>query len=430
MEIDLINKIIKQIKNKTTLNSLFFALFIASNFIANVFGALDFMRNRFLPIFYIILFFFSLSVNLKQWNVFPKKSIYIFFSFLIFFLFSFFFHGTNEIFLNYFFNFIVLSVLSIQLLKSKMSVNKIMVSSVLILLLLLYPTFQTVFYWQMGVSFWLPFSYNILFLLLANGYVILNKKNNLWLRIVSCFLLLIYGVNFLEDATRGAFLVIVGFLVLLVIFIKIRTAKIMIYFISGIAIITTFITFNFIRIITVAHNILSSLNINVTALERMIHMERYGIDMTSARGELIDFAMEGIRGNFLFGNGVGAYEMRVGLWVHNIFLQFLYELGIIYLLFLLFILCYFIRLLISTPNSSEKVFLIMIFSVGFLPQLISLPYQLIPRFWIAMYGIFIYQTKEEEMLIVSKKSFLNGFNSFKRIIINLSKLKIGKLDYK
>jgi len=125
-------------------------------------------------------------------------------------------------------------------------------------------------------------------------------------------------------------------------------------------------------------------NTRVYALDKAIWLLS-NANATNGRDTLALNAREMISSNFIFGNGIGAFEVQnYGLYVHNIFYQALCEAGIFFLFPTLCIMLYVIRRLLKPIQESvivQRLFLLMLFSNGFIILFYSSVYwQLLP-FW-------------------------------------------------
>ena len=85
---------------------------------------------------------------------------------------------------------------------------------------------------------------------------------------------------------------------------------------------------NYEAIVEALYNLLSANDIKVSAVNKM-----YRLIMTenvlNNRSELYEFAWKGFLESPIWGNGVGAFSVNHGGWAHNLFLQVLYEGGVL-----------------------------------------------------------------------------------------------------
>lgn len=373
--------------SKVLLNSLILALLINSGYIANLMGASGIVRESFLLPWLVGLFLLSLLVNLKTWKEFKILPIATFFIFIIIFGILGLIHGINNYALANFIRFIAISSITIQTLRQKINIKKLMLFNVIILVLGMYLTYQHLFLRRISVGLWLGFSYNLLFPLFACLFVVLKKNFNKWLRVMSGITFLVYIRFFLHFAARGAYLFVLIVCIVLFVFYWPKCKKIMIRNFIGITVVSGFIYIFFSDIIIFIYNLFYNFGIEIRALYRMVGQLEAGGITTSGRNQLVEEALTGIRESLFLGNGVGTFmgQQRGATYPHNVYLQFFYEGGFFYFLFLLLITVLFLYQLIFSPKNYEKLLLILFFSIGFLPLLISFEYWRNIRFWIAIY---------------------------------------------
>ncbi len=141
----------------------------------------------------------------------------------------------------------------------------------------------------------------------------------------------------------------------------------------------------FIRPIIIAmYNIMVSLNIFISVI-----WKNYWLITTSdqsllhGRTDLYSAVWEGLdMKTALFGHGVGAYEMIMGTYVHNIFLQIFYETGLIGLVCMGLILFVFVKMMFSRANTIyETELYIMVFVLAFVKLFFSSVHWRTSAFW-------------------------------------------------
>lgn len=132
------------------------------------------------------------------------------------------------------------------------------------------------------------------------------------------------------------------------------------------------------------YNIMVSLNIFISVI-----WKNYWLITTSdqsllhGRTDLYSAVWEGLdMKTALFGHGVGAYEMIMGTYVHNIFLQIFYETGLIGLVCMGLILFVFVKMMFSRANTIyETELYIMVFVLAFVKLFFSSVHWRTSAFW-------------------------------------------------
>lgn len=168
---------------------------------------------------------------------------------------------------------------------------------------------------------------------------------------------------------------------------------------------------NYEAIVEVLYNLLSANEIKISAIDKMYRLIK-AENLLNNRSELYEFAWKGFLESPIWGNGVGAFSVNHGGWAHNLFLQVLYEGGVI--LFLLL----FIPILIITYHMvwGDKVkkenysFLVLLFCTS------------IPRL---LFSTEIWNTQSFWMLLVFG---LISINNEKRFEENVNEYNFGRRE--
>ena len=129
--------------------------------------------------------------------------------------------------------------------------------------------------------------------------------------------------------------------------------------------------------------VLSDNDMQIYAVDKYLAMFSHG-DVSNGRGELYADAFAGFLQSPVWGHGVGLFEQsHDGLYVHNIFLEVLYEGGVLLACIIFYpFYVYFRYLFLSPENDKTYIFFAFLFSVGVSKLFFSGILWNVPPFWL------------------------------------------------
>ncbi len=228
---------------------------------------------------------------------------------------------------------------------------------------------------------WMGISYGILRLL--NSLIIIAIFSNIkLLRLMGIFGALAYLSFLVVYGSRGT-LVSIFILVFFLFIIKNDYTKKTVLKISCLCILPLSLTIIYFKdILFFLDNISSKFGIHIFFVEKMIRLIESGNSLSSGRDTLTNQALEGIMQSPFIGNGIATFEPYNSGYVHNIFLQVFYELGIIPFILLICLLGYSINYILTNSHSKERrIFMTFLISAGVIELLFSSSLWLSQIFW-------------------------------------------------
>lgn len=138
-----------------------------------------------------------------------------------------------------------------------------------------------------------------------------------------------------------------------------------------IAIPFVFIYYYFFDILLWLHSISQAVDIKLFFVEKLIALEEVG-NISSGRSELIEAAIPGIINSPFIGNGIATYEPYNDGYVHNLFVQVFYELGIIPFILVCSIILLGLKSIVDLRiDKSHRLFIVYLISSGVVELLFS-----------------------------------------------------------
>ncbi|WP_219842440.1 O-antigen ligase family protein, partial [Enterococcus faecium] len=207
----------------------------------------------------------------------------------------------------------------------------------------------------------------------------------------------LYGFFFLTKANRGALLCIFIFITLMYIFkSKNRLMKDMKLIIAFLCIVVCY--FNFIDIVKSIKEVLNYLSIDIYAIDKTIELIINNKDIDSGRTFLINKMFDSIMDthSFIWGRGIGFFENKFGIYVHNLFAQYFIEGGIFYVILPLVMVMYIVYKLFSKIKI-ERLISIFFISAVVVPLLLSNVYWVIPLYWFCL--IYVLSSFSKQVII-------------------------------
>lgn len=223
---------------------------------------------------------------------------------------------------------------------------------------------------------WMGYGYAIVTFIIADLFYLIVYKSKLW-KFISLGTLILYSPSFFWHSSRGAFGAIMGFLILVIIqktllkgkslrrSMKVAISIIIIAFIA-------FIAFDVETLI---------MDSGVNSLAKFFEEG----DVSNGRNRLYAIAIEGFWNSPIWGNGVGSFG-NYTIYPHNLFLQFMYEGGILLFSILTWVLILSVKYILSIKVDRNKSYLLLfVFSCSIFELLFSATYWEKPRFWLTIW---------------------------------------------
>lgn len=225
---------------------------------------------------------------------------------------------------------------------------------------------------------------------------VLEKKKMLWcvLAAVAIFSVVIYG-------NRGATLVLGVFLLLCLYFSKrIRVTVKVIATLSIVLIVVVILNTNI--ILNIIDFLYEDLGIQTYSLLKFRVQIEYGLAVASSGRNLIYESIIDLVGqNLLLGVGIGVTEKFVGLMAHNLFLQVLFETGVVGLVIWGVVWISFLRRYIRLSANRNQIpvyyTITVVVSCAFARLLVSSDMWLRPEYWFALTFMFNYCGSKNQM---------------------------------
>ena len=191
-------------------------------------------------------------------------------------------------------------------------------------------------------------------------------------------------------SSRGPILAIMIYFLLRILFYKPKTNRLYLKIIVIIILIISIILLICFmeQILNFINDILEKISIDSIPLQRIITKLERGGDLTSGRIDIYKQAIDDISHSFILGNGIAAFEDQHGGYVHNVFLQIIYEGGLICIGYFIYLMFSLVKNLITQPKEEVK-FLIFMISISLVQLMMSLFYWYSPKFWLLI-GYLIY----------------------------------------
>ncbi|MDT3766198.1 O-antigen ligase family protein [Priestia filamentosa] len=359
------------------INSFLIAVIISANIIAMAINMLIGLNNSIILPF-IVSALISLVINKKvNLIIIVPLSLFI----LSFFGISYIQIGASIHLKEYLLSFFTFGITSFIIASQPFEVKKVMNYITLI-----YVLTSWVFI-NLDIDNMLPgnkmgLGYLILPIILVCIHQIFYVKFSLSKKIFYLVILSWYGYFMIEVGTRGGFLSIALYILLLFVFgKKLNPSRLMICLL-GLGLFT-FIYSNFLSLLLSTKNILEDLNLNSYFINKSITLIREN-NILNGRNTLYELAFEGFKENWFYGNGIGFFHDFFGIYVHNLFLQILNEGGILLLTPFVLIMFYglFLMFFSKKIDRSFKLFICFIFSLVIPRLMVSSIFWKEQIFWI------------------------------------------------
>lgn len=342
---------------KLFLNSFIFSICFNVKIFALIIG-----KENVIP--FVLLFCFLSTIAINGFSIilkYPKKiflSIYLYVVLTILWLI-----GGNEIADIYYFSAIIFAFPAIIITNADFVYRWVVLFSLLLGILFCIQVDGYGFLWgDSGEKMY--YSYMILpFIILSIIGIILYRKN-IFIVCLSICNILIYIPIFLLVGVRGVYMSIMVFVFILLYKTKvfIRFKKQMLLLIVLLSIFVFNIDFE--KFIYWLSDFFSAMNIEVYAIDKYLLMLGHS-DISNGRSLLYEHAIVGFFDSPLIGNGLGVFEKyNSGLYVHNLFLEVLYEGGILLSSVIFYVLWRYIQYVKGEIDYERYMFFAYLFVAG------------------------------------------------------------------
>ncbi len=367
--------------NKTTRNtvsSIGIAMLFSANAIAYTIGNYDLNK-----IFYVISFLLISSMTRR---ITLTMSQVIFFLVTSLFLLSYFI-SSNEFTVTkaYVFYFLLFYFTAFLACGEELNYRKIYLSLTFMLLLCLPIVIKTQLKPESyDIGLLMGISYSILPLYISSLIVLFNEKRWFY-KITSGINFLAFGYFFLTKANRGALFCVILFILLSILYSRNISLKRKYGITAAGTILGLLIYKNLFFILNSLHNILGFFNVNIYALEKSINLLDTNQNFDNGRYFLIDKGLETMEGikDLIFGKGIGFYENKFDIYIHNVFVQYFIEGGLIYLSLLIYFLVVYFKNYFKV-NKNDNLFFTFILTSSLIPLTLSNVYWLTPMYWFSV----------------------------------------------
>lgn len=318
------------VNKKVNINSVFIGIMLSCNILSPVF---DFIPHGiafvvFVPFLFLVKENFSVNISINKLGI-----IFVFVYFLIYFLFSLIKGNFNEYTIRYITEFIVLGIplfIVSQLdFDPKIVLRIIAFLSVLVLPVHLININLEFVSYLTDSELMMTISYNLV-KMIVSGVLLLFLERNIFVLLILLVLVLLPSYFLINVGARGAILSLVISVILSFIYINNKPIKVFSFKVFSILAILVLLLFNFSDIIFWLYDLFNEYDIRSIALERVVDMIDNDLDLTTGRDTLLDVAILGFMDSPIIGNGIGSFDNYSGFYPHNLFLQQIYEGGVVF----------------------------------------------------------------------------------------------------
>jgi len=377
--------------NKLIINSLIFSTFLNVKIFSVILGI-----ENIIPVILLISFLCAFMVNgisiITSNSIKLKVIFYFLYIITLLWIIS-----PNDIANLYYMSAIIFGISSMLITNIKLSYFWITITS-LFLGIILYGSIDVVSWiLESDAGEKMYYSYLVLPFILFSIYGLLLYNRNLYIIILSIINIIFYIPVLIGIGVRGVFISLILFFLLIFIktsFFEKRKKYITIFFI----IFTLFlITIDWYGLIEKLSVWLANHDIQIYVLEKYLMMFTND-NVSNGRFELYQNALLGFFNSPIWGNGFGVFEQNnEGLYVHNIFLEILFEGGILLSIIFIYGFSRFIRLIqmCKTIERDYYLFVILLFVLGCSILLFSNTLWRVISFWL-FFGVILNKFKRNE----------------------------------
>lgn len=332
----------------------------------------------FIPLIYLIIhnrnYYLSQKFNAKSFICFV---LFIF----IFFGYSFCIGALRPSIIESFFNFLIFGIPLILISYLRICVKYIFRTIVIVGIIALPLQLTLIDISNTSDSgLWMSVSYNLIKIIIPSIIVLFYDRIKI-IRIIGISQLLA-GIAFLVVlGSRGAVLGVILCVLLLLLYRNNKNLRILSFksLLVALSFITTILFFE--PIITFVYENLQDHNISSYSLMRMVNSLNDGSSLSSGRDDIYAVAISGIRDNLILGSGIGSFDNYSGAYPHNIFLQVLYEGGLLFGIPLIAVIILSICTLNQKVTMDRRLLHIYLISAGLVQLLFSANFWSSILFW-------------------------------------------------
>lgn len=366
------------------INSVFIGIMLSCNILSPVF---DFIPHGivfvvFVPFLFLVEENFSMNISVNKLGF-----IFAFVYLLIYFIFSLIKGNFNEYTIRYITEFIVLGVP--LLVVSQLDFDpKIVLRIIALLSILVLPVhlininLEFVSYLT-DSELMMTISYNLV-KMIVSGVLLLFLERNIFVLLILFVLVLLPSYFLINVGARGAILSLVISVILSFVYINNKPIKVFSLKVFSILIVLVLLLLNFSDIIFGLYDLFNKYDIRSIALERVVDMIDNDLDLTTGRDVLLDVAILGIMDSPIIGNGIGSFDNYSGFYPHNLFLQQIYEGGIVFGFPVLIVTLLSFYFLNSNVDKTMRFFLIYLITTSILHLLFSSYFWSSSIYWFLM----------------------------------------------
>ena len=375
--------------DKLVFDSIFIGTMLSCNILSVLFS---FIPNGiviliFIPFVFLCLNNFKTAISRENlWEI-----IVLFNFFICFFLYSLFVGRYSESTIKYILEFVVLG-LPFVIASHFDFYPLIVLKTIVILSLISLPLYilniniDIVSYDTDGEAL-MSVSYNLIKMMIP-ALLLLFFERKLLIIILSCITIILPGVLLLNIGSRGAILCIFMAFILSLIYIKNKKINICSSQFVFVLFVVLIFALYFVDIVNVVYSIFTRYNIQSIALERIVLLLENDKDFSTGRGVLYETAIVGFLNSPIFGNGIGSFDNYSGRYPHNLFIQQLYEGGIVWGIPMIYITVYSFVKLNSNMDKQRRYFLIYLVTASVVHLLMSSYFWSSSIYWFLMGLIF------------------------------------------
>lgn len=360
-----------------------------------------------LATFIALIFFFNNGLSLRINTM--KMTVYVLA--LMCFVISFLVYGINDYNSNYFLFFIVFGSLGFILSGSVfdstyvysfmvLTAIPVVVKSLITRAYIVDYTRVDFYGYLMGITYaLLPAYISSLLMIMKN---LIPKKKRI-LKIINLLVFLSITFIFAKAAPRGVILSVIVFIVGFKTFIDNRKEMKSIIFKIILLVLVFFSIMFFKELLMIIQVMMVKVDIKVDAINKTIRLLESNSGLSNGRLNIWFLAIKDTLSSPFWGYGIGSYEQRyLSGYVHNIFIQIIYELGYIVFFCVSIVSFYKIK---QVFDQQYKTFLWFLISIGIVELFFSSVFWLSPRFWFFIGFIAIQRSttihlfKTNEMII-------------------------------
>ena len=329
------------------LASFGFALFVCSHTMSLIFSTTGVFVYTLIASVLLIIY----ATNFSTLRRLLKRQLLVYFYILFLFLLSAFqckFSGGNEEALyEYFSLFCLTGTGALIISNNEYDFDKVMrcfiVLSFLLAPVLLTSSYSTKTY-EVSNDEWMAYSYRILPFLVAAVYYLYSGTSKCF-RLLSILLLVLFFSVFISHTARGPFVALVGSVLFLLIQKQIKKGIRLKVILGELFVFLFFVIIGLDLILEVLGNLTNRYEL------RFMSKFLFADDISNQRTPIYINAFNGFVESPLWGNGISSFVWRYNAWPHNIFLQMMYETGILMLIPFSYILFQSVKMMISKYNT-------------------------------------------------------------------------------